>query len=220
MVLFTEAGQNVCVLKENSEGFVNLGSLWDDEVNLDSEEGIIPEEVYTLIYEIVGRSNSVSIQFTGEELLSYAPAIYRSGEDFDDLRRKQNLFVTLWATYRIDKKEFTKLFRKYNRDFRREFKKAIKTVNSPNNGLRSDLAVYFYIKLTGQPDDEKGKQVLRLTDCRLTEKMINELKDTWQQQRITKRLNIKSFEEFKSLIVDGVLTTKWQDDTEEFKKAA
>lgn len=188
-------------------------------------DGVIFSEKYTLIYEIPGHK-PVSISFSGEELLSSAQRYLNSSingctyETLCYLSNDLNIPLTLWATSKISNSLYKNISKNYQRQERTLIKRNKNKINKKNNDLRVQIATYFYLKFVIRDQNISTKKILHITDCCLDESSINLLKNNWKEQRITKMLNLKTFDEFIKRASFGTLTNEWYKDLDAYNKAA
>ncbi len=120
------------------------------------------------------------------------------------------------ATYRINKQLHNKIYSQ-NDQFQKELIKVNnKSFNKKNSELRYGVACCLYFKLVGRPYSKTDHKVIEIVDHQLNDKIIDSIKDDWQNQPIVKRMNITSFDELLEVMKLGILYTNTFYDLDEY----
>lgn len=181
-------------------------------------DGIYPNQEYRIEYHISGyEGRSASLNFKGTDLIEGYGAIMRltkemfGSYDLTQAREGTNFFTSIWASLLIDRSEVMKLrlVKLYGKD-------AIRTVSKMMRGRGSDWAflknmIAGYIYLRKMTEDLSRKfdpdyRVLCVNDCPASDGICS----NWEDQPITKRLSISSFEEFQKIVSRGVIHQEWK----------
>lgn len=183
-------------------------------------DGIVSNERYTMIYEYPNYEPKI-YSYTGDQLCEafLRVANFLECNNVSELRTELNTIMSLIAARNINYKLYKSVHKNYERHIVKFFEKHFKAFNKPISLLKDMIKASLYIKLMQRNDKEAGYTAVKISDVQLSEEEIQAYEDTWQNQAVTKRLNISSFDMYKELLKAGVLYVDIYPDLNEYQNS-
>ena len=132
--------------------------------------------------------------------------IDHTADNLTNISRELNAYVTLLATYNINKSLFEKISKQHDPSVKKFIKINHKKFDKKNNDLRLAVASYMYFKLSERSFFKRHHKVIEIVDYQLNDEIIDSIKDNWKKQPIVKRLKLSSFDEVLEAMKLGILT--------------
>lgn len=190
-----------------------------NELILDhTTDGIFPNLNYTISYSVSDREGkSASLNFKGLELIEGIGVVMRlirqNHGSFDLLaaREMASAATNIWASLTLDKSAGMrgKLIDQYGQHTVSSIWEMMRGNRKKRDHLKSLIAGYMFIQKMADDDATKFDPELRVL-C------VNDISapdgfcSGWESQPVTKRLGIKSIEEFREICRNGVILPEWK----------
>lgn len=181
-------------------------------------DGIFPNLDYTISYSVSDKEGkSANLKFKGFDVMEGFGIVMRltrhNHGSFDLLaaREMASAATNIWASLTIDKSIAMrgKLIDQYGERTVSSIWEMMRGNRKKRDHLKSLIAGYIFIqKMT---DDDATKfdpelRVLSVNDISAPEGFCSD----WENQPVTKRLGIKSIEEFREICRNGVILPEWK----------
>lgn len=176
-------------------------------------DGVVLSKDYSLVYEIQGHK-PVVFTASGAELLESVSRVLTSVEwtrqknEFIQISRSLNGFVTLWGTMKISRKLFWEVSKRHDPQHVRLVKRACKGFRTDKANLRMMICAYFYTKLMSR-DDECACSTLHLLDIPADQEFLDDIEKNWTDFPVVKRGELTTLEEVRTAFSSGYLTWNW-----------
>lgn len=185
-------------------------------------DGVIFDEVYSLIYEIPGYK-PVTYQASGEELANSVTSFFEicdiegDIEDLSQIGRELNEYLTLWATRSVSLLKFKLMKKRYEKEDISLINKHFLKSDDQKDIINLFLETYFYIRLTSRDHDNFASMVLHIIDYPANHSSFSKNRENWKDQPVTKRMGFKTYDEFVHHARLGFLVSEWHFDLNEYE---
>ena len=184
-------------------------------VNCVTGDGVLIDETYSLNYKFEHKlyvKNLLTVN--GMELINRTRDVLRLFKDEEDLGIIKNIcseFMVLYSTGLMDKKRFNSIKRGSQKEIVKVVERSLKGKKQDLYSINCYLCCYLYIQLKNREESESGHKELIVVDVIDQPNKIfsQDLKETWEEQPITQRYGIKTFEDFIEFFKKGFLKLEW-----------
>lgn len=180
-------------------------------------DGLVIEENYELNYKFdkSGITRKL-LSIKGMDLVKSTNRVlntfFNKDPNLGEIRRELQQFVVLYGTGLIDTHLFRKIKKGYPKDVVFTVKKGMKGKGEHYLLLKDVISTYLYLTFIMNKETSMVSNTLTLCDSVGTE-MDDSTKEfyreNWKEQNVTKRLGIKSLDEFMKHHIRGVLHYEW-----------
>jgi hypothetical protein len=180
-------------------------------------DGIFPNLDYSISYQVSYRQKrSASLNLKGFQLIEgfgvVMRLIYSSHGSYDLLAARElaSAVTNIWASLVIDKSAAmrTKLVDQYGEHSVRNVWDMMRGNGKKRNHLKSLIAGYMFIRKMADDDTKFDPEFrfLCVSDVSTPETFMTD----WEEQPVTKRLGIRSLEQFREICRNGLIVPVWK----------
>jgi hypothetical protein len=196
----------------NKETNVFIPVVMEVDDTLITDDGIILNKDYKLVWTVDGEEKTFTHEYDGETLTKYAVRginlfVENTGiTDLMTIRRETGIVASLWSTLKINPKLFRKAVKNHPKHYRELLKRAKNGNRECLEMMRWMIAAYLYLKMMWREEEEEEYTTLVMKDfMEASDEYMEGVKDGWEDAPMTKNLNIKSWEEYKIHLGNGVM---------------
>lgn len=183
-----------------------------------TSDGIFVENDYRIEYTIFGyKGKMASLNLKASDLMKGIGTVMRLTKQnfgsFDVVKAREtsSAFTNIWASLVIDKsiKMRRRLIDQYGSYFVNSISKMMRGSRKDRDLLKDLIAGYMFIRKMLDDDATKFDPAYRILSVQ-DRPAHDGFCANWENEPITKRLDIKSVEEFRDICRNGVIQPEWK----------